>query len=59
MSGWDQHHDIETFEEIMRARHGRESLERECEASRHLIRNWCRMAKARLKLPQDEGDGDH
>ena len=50
MTGWHQGEDIEWLEERMRNAEGREPLERECEAARHLIANWWRAAKRRLNL---------
>jgi hypothetical protein len=46
MSGWDQHHDIEALEELLRAREGRETLDAEIVLEVGRIRRMFDHAKA-------------
>lgn len=65
MTGWDQHYDIDTLEEALRARNGRETLDAELVHEHSRITRMFDQAKAvvaRWRLPpeMDEwGEGDN
>jgi len=54
MSGWDQRYDVEAWEDILRARDGRETLDAEIAMEVTRIRRMFDAAKRRLGLTRHE-----
>lgn len=56
MSGWDQRYDVEAWEDILRVREGRETLDAEIAMELTRIRRMFDGAKRRLGLIPRERD---
>jgi len=54
MSGWDQRYDVDAWEDILRAREGRETLDSEINVELSRIRRMFNEAQRRLGLARHE-----